>query len=140
MLEAAERERPDELVHLGDCLSDAEELSYAFPGLPMTRVPGNCDGWTGLPDRVLLERQGVRVLLAHGHQWRVKSGPDLALSAAREARAGVLLYGHTHRAACRREGALWVMNPGTIGGRRAPPTYGVLVLDKGSAVCALRRA
>ena len=131
MLDITEREKPDEIIHLGDHLRDAETLSFAFPAIPMTRVPGNCDGWTGAPDRLVLEREGVRILLAHGHQWRVKSGPDLAVAAARQSGADVLLYGHTHAAECRQEGNLWVMNPGTVGGKYARATYGVIEMKDG---------
>lgn len=126
MLDVAEREKPDEIIHLGDHLRDAETLSFAFPAIPMTRVPGNCDGWTDEPDRLVLEREGVRILLAHGHQWRVKSGPDQAVAAARAHGADILLYGHTHEAVCRRSAGLWVMNPGTVGGKWARATYGVI--------------
>lgn len=132
MLDIVESEKPDEIIHLGDHLRDAETLSFAFPDIPMSRVPGNCDGWTGVSDRLVLEREGVRILLAHGHQWRVKSGPDLAVAAARETGANILLYGHTHEAVCRREEGLWVMNPGTVGGRYARATYGVIEIKDGA--------
>lgn len=135
MLEIARRERPDEILHLGDYLRDAETLSFALPEIPVTMVPGNCDGWTGKPDRLILERAGVKVLMAHGHQWRVKSGPGLALNAAKEAGVDVLLYGHTHQAVCRQEGGLWVMNPGTAGGVGAPASYGLLEITQGVPVC-----
>ena len=132
MLDITEREKPDEIIHLGDHLRDAETLSFAFPDIPMARVPGNCDSWTGVPDCLVLEREGVRILLAHGHQWRVKSGPDLAEAAARESGADILLYGHTHAAECRQEGNLWVMNPGTVGGKYARATYGVIEMKDGA--------
>jgi hypothetical protein len=128
MLEAVERERPDEVVHLGDCLGDGEALAFACPGLPVVQVPGNCDGWTDRPLTAQLEREGVRLLLGHGHQWRVKATEDLALAQARAVGASVLLYGHTHRAVCRREGGVLLLNPGTVGGVAARASYGVLEL------------
>ena len=137
MLDLTEQERPDEILHLGDHLRDAETLSFAFPEIPVVMLPGNCDGWTRKPDRLLLEREGVKLLLAHGHQWRVKSGLALALNAARQEGADVLLYGHTHQAVCQREGELWVMNPGTVGGCRASASYGVLVIEGGVPQCRI---
>lgn len=134
MLELVEREDPDEIIHLGDCLRDAETVSCAFPEIPMTIVPGNCDGWTNRRDRLLLEREGVKLLLAHGHQWQVKSTPALALAEARATGADVLLYGHTHRAVCRQEGSVLLMNPGTVGGRGAPASYGVIEIGDAGAV------
>lgn len=132
MLDITEREKPDEIIHLGDHLRDAQTLAFAFPDIPMTRVPGNCDAWTGVPDRLALEREGVRILLAHGHQWGVKSGPDQALAAARAYGADILLYGHTHEAVCRREGSVLLLNPGTVGGRWTRATYGVIEIENGS--------
>ena len=140
MIDVAERERPNEIFHLGDCVRDAETLSFACSGIPVIMVPGNCDGWTGMSDRLLLEREGVRILLAHGHRWHVKSGVGGALADARACGAEILLYGHTHQAVCsREEDGLWRMNPGTVGGVHAPATYGVILLEKGKVSCQIKR-
>ena len=69
MLEIVESQRPQEVFHLGDHLEDAQALSHAYPDLPVTMVPGNCDGWTGLPGRLMVERGGVPILLSHGVQY-----------------------------------------------------------------------
>ena len=34
MVRAVEREKPDGIIHLGDCWRDAEELHELFPRLP----------------------------------------------------------------------------------------------------------
>ena len=129
MLDIAGQVRPDEIIHLGDNLRDAESLSFALPDIPVTMVPGNCDGWTGQPDKLILERGRHKLLLAHGHQWRVKLGSGLALAYAREEHAGVLLYGHTHQAACRWKSGILLLNPGTAGGVGARATYALLDLS-----------
>ena len=139
MLDVVEREQPNEIFHLGDCLRDAETVSFAYPEIPVIMVPGNCDGWTGMSERLLLERAGVRILLAHGHRWHVKSGAGGALSDARMCGANILLYGHTHQAVCRtEEDGLWRMNPGTVGGIGARATYGVIELHDGKVTCEVR--
>lgn len=138
MLEVAAAERPDEILHLGDCLPDVQCLQFAFPGLPIEVVPGNCDGWTDRESFRLLEREGVRLLLGHGHQWQVKLGVMKALTAAQCAQADVLLFGHTHQALCQKEGNLWVLNPGTIGGIGAFPSYGVVTAEGGTAICQVK--
>lgn len=140
MLDIVEKEKPDEIIHLGDCWRDAETLSFACPETPISMVPGNCDDCFGKKGKLILEREGVRILLAHGHQWRVKSGPALALEAGWEAGADILLYGHTHEADCWQDGAMWVMNPGTAGGRYAPATYGVVELMEHEITCEIRPA
>lgn len=139
MIEVVERERPNEIFHLGDCVRDAEALSYAFPGIPVIMVPGNCDGWTGMQERLLLEREGVRILLAHGHNWHIKAGTGAALRDAFACGADILLYGHTHQAVCRKErDEPWRMNPGTVGGVHARATYGVILLEDGDISCRIK--
>ena len=137
MIDVVEKERPDEIIHLGDHLQDAEELSYAYPEIPISMVPGNYDFRVGIKEVQTLERQGVTILMAHGHQWRVKSGPALAIEIARETGAQVLLYGHTHEAVCWQDDGMWIMNPGTVGGRRARAGYGVIELTKKEIQCEI---
>ncbi|MCD8376814.1 MAG: YfcE family phosphodiesterase [Oscillospiraceae bacterium] len=138
MLAAAAREHPDEALYLGDCLRDFDALRRAFPNLETQVVPGNCDGPTGLEDALLLEREGVRLLLGHGHRWQVKVGLERALGAARDARADVLLFGHTHAALCEKRGSLWLLNPGTVGGVGAPASYGLVTVENGAAACRVK--
>lgn len=138
MVDVVEREKPDEIIHLGDCWEDAGELGYVYPDIPMVRVPGNCDFVSGKPGRLTIAREGKTILLAHGHQWRVKSGPLLALETGREQGADIVLFGHTHEAMCRQELGMWLMNPGTVGGRHAPATYGVIELSQTGAELFIR--
>ena len=137
MIDAVEKERPDEIIHLGDCWQDAETLSFAYPEIFMSMVPGNCDFCMGKKGVLTLEREGVAILMAHGHQWRVKSGPALAIEIARESGADILLYGHTHEAACWQEDGMWIMNPGTVGGRWARASYGVIEIAEHGVQCAI---
>ena len=84
MARAVELTQPRHILHLGDCLRDAQALHERFPDLPMDTVPGNCDwGSFDQPER-LLEFEGVRVLMMHGHTRNVKSSPLAAQYAARE--------------------------------------------------------
>lgn len=134
MLEAVERENPDMVLHLGDLCSDAETLSAAFPTLPVVSVPGNCDGWTDKPAHRLLELEGRRILMGHGHEWQVKLGYEKAVKAACDAGADILLFGHTHVAHLDRRGPLWMMNPGAQCVRGAG-NYGIIVLENGTTLC-----
>ena len=138
MLDAAEREAPDTIIHLGDMIRDAQELSRAYPNIPLESVSGNCDGWTAIPPERELTIDNVRFLIGHGHTWKVKSGMDTALCTARGCGADILLYGHTHSPVCYRQGNLWVMNPGTVLGGRSDPSYGVIELKDGAISCELR--
>ena len=134
MYSAIDEESPQQIIHLGDYLSDVEEVAAAYPCLPVCTVPGNCDGWT--PDAVkkLIVVDGIRILLGHGHHWGVKHGYDLAISDARLSCADILLFGHTHVPICRQmEGGLWILNPGS-----ARTTYGRIIVQNGNLLdCSL---
>jgi putative phosphoesterase len=135
MLFAAEREKPDIILHLGDHIGDAYELRRALPGVTLHAVAGNCDA-PGETER-LLTLEGVRVWMTHGHLFGVKGGLDGLISRARGLNANLALYGHTHIASNRRERGLWLMNPGQLSrhdGVRAA-SYGVVTAEDGSFVC-----
>ena len=58
---------------------------------------------------------GVKMMITHGHNYRVKSGIGALTAEARRLEAKAVLYGHTHIADCHQEDDLWVLNPGTCG-------------------------
>lgn len=138
MRQAVELTEPNHILFLGDCLPDADKLHRAFPDIPMTTVPGNCDwGSTDEPER-LLELRGKRILMMHGHTRNVKYTLMNATYAAREYGADILLFGHTHHAMVDNDGTLWTMNPGSIGDRSAP-TYGIITINDRALTCATYR-
>lgn len=132
MLDAIEAQSPDLIIHLGDLQSDAEEIGYAYPKIPLVSVPGNCDGWTMEPAIRRLELEGRHVLLSHGHLWQVKHTYARAILEAKKAGADILLFGHTHVAYCEQVDGIWVMNPGA-----ARRSYGTILLGPGTIECSL---
>ena len=61
----------------------------------------------------------------NGHAYDVKSGLYRAVMAAREQKADVLLYGHTHCALEDYDDGLYILNPGSLS-RGSRPSYGLL--------------
>lgn len=127
---------PDVIFHLGDFWRDGEELSFAFPDIPLYQVPGNCD-WSvvGQPAEKSVTLGGVKFLLCHGHTYGVKNGYYSAVSHARAEGADVLLCGHTHRPHYEEFGSLQLFNPGSVG---YDHTYGIITVHNGIAACSLR--
>lgn len=130
---------PDHILHLGDCVRDAEHLARLWPAIPMTTVPGNCDWGDGDQAEKLIELGARRILMMHGHTRGVKYSLQRAVYAARECGAEVLVFGHTHAPLVDYDGSLYVMNPGTIGGVGAPATYGVITIGAGRLECSTFR-
>ena len=133
MRKAIARENPDRLFHLGDVNRDVRRVAASFPNLPIDAVLGNCDGYSGEegPEELLTTVGGVRFFLAHGHRFHVKLGTAPLFRAGREAGADVICFGHTHRAVCVKQGGIWLVNPGSVGGSGAPATYAVAQADNG---------
>lgn len=133
MYRAIETHRPDQVIHLGDLQRDAEEVSLAYPQLPICMVPGNCDGWTTEAPKKQITLAGTQVLLSHGHLWYVKQSYDAALADARVSGADILLFGHTHRSVCQQmEDGLWMLNPGP-----SRTSYGLILLERDHIQCSI---
>ncbi len=92
----------DALVFLGDGLRDLERADVDSYGFTVFAVKGNCDGTSFLhpeadpPAELCFTLGGFRFFALHGHTKGVKSGTNMAIYAAMEREADVLLYGHTH--------------------------------------------
>ncbi|MCI9555771.1 MAG: YfcE family phosphodiesterase [Lawsonibacter sp.] len=133
MYRAIDLHCPDQIIHLGDIMDDAEKIARAYPKLPVCRVPGNCDGWTTAVPKKQIVLGGASILLAHGHQWGVKQSYDRAIADARAVHADLLLFGHTHKALCQQlEDGLWMMNPGA-----SRSSYGLVLAENGALDCSI---
>ena len=131
MLDAIERERPRRVFFLGDNYRDGEALMDAWPDLPMELVKGNCD-WDNAPDELIVEVEGVKFLLVHGHRYGVKSGTDQLVRAAKEKGVNVACFGHTHDAMDMPVRSVRLFNPGTAGGIHNRVGYGVIEVSNGT--------
>ena len=135
MVRAVELARPDLILHLGDCWRDGERLRDRFPDIPLEQVPGNCDFLSDAPTEQLLVLGGKRILMCHGHTYRVKTSLLLAGCAAEEQQLDLFLFGHTHQPLCQQmEDGLWVLNPGP-----SRSSYGTILLEEGLTCCTLTR-
>lgn len=139
MIAAVEAECPDHIFFLGDHERDGWDLSRMYPTIPLNAVKGNCDFGPGLEDWVV-ELEGVRFLLTHGHKYGAKSGYTRLEAAGLRCGADVVCFGHTHRTMDRNEsGLIRLFNPGTIGGPYGQPiTYGVITVKHRSLTAEIK--
>lgn len=121
-------EKPNHVIHLGDCLRDAEDLSRIFPILPICKVPGNNDWHTDEVKEKIIVLGGTKIFLCHGHTTGVKNGLDVQWFKAHQSDCTVSLFGHTHRPFCEERDGILLLNPGSVtyGG-----TYALLTLSPG---------
>ncbi len=136
MEKAVLEEQPDMVIHLGDCVKDAEELQKKFTHIPMKWVKGNRDLFSADIGKLIITACGKRIFITHGHNYGVKLGMASVIFAAREENANLLLFGHTHRALCDKAGELIVFNPGTAGAG-INNSYGIVIIENGEISCKL---
>ena len=121
ILEAVARFSPlDLIIHLGDGVRDGIRVAQEA-AIPFNGVHGNEDYGTDLPDVVLVEAEGWRLLLTHGHQMSINPyhpkdvwEQDLRDMAAwaKGKGADTLLFGHAHTPVLQRENGIVLCNPG----------------------------
>lgn len=122
----------DLLLHAGDLAADAQYIQDMLQ--PNTKfVRGNCDMDYNVPKELLLELEGVQVLLTHGHDYGVKRSIGKLAAHAHEQGAGVCIFGHTHIPVIDDEGSCVFVNPGSPAHPRLGiPTCAVMELTRGT--------
>lgn len=130
MVTAVRDTEPDRIIHLGDCFADAVKLQKKFPDIPMDHVPGNCD-WGEDEEERILEIEGMKILICHGHTYNVKASYLMMEMGALEKEVDIALFGHTHKVFYDYHNGMRLMNPGSIGAPPwgVPPSYGILTVD-----------
>ena len=126
MLALIDEEKPDAVAHLGDLVSDVEDIHFVYPELPVYNVRGNNDwGDDETPNSLVVSVEHVRLFLTHGHLYGVRRDTKRLAEVARAENCQVALYGHTHRAEVHQEDGVLVANPGSISMpyTAQPPSY-----------------
>lgn len=124
------------IIHAGDCVEDAEALSYIYPDIPMYNVAGNNDMFSAVDNDLTLTIGGVKIFITHGHGYRVKYDSDFEtlLRKAKSVGADVAVFGHTHFTHLSYHGNLILLNPGSAGyGDR----YALIEIEDGKAKAKL---
>ena len=145
MTEVLERNRGrfDLCIHLGDGCREFELLSEEYPQIPFVTVNGNGEDYFGSKrvSETVLDLEGKRILVTHGHRYNVKFGTTNLEYSAVEKECDIVLYGHTHVPDNRyipdiMGRTLYIFNPGSIS--RPPfghrPGFGVIEITK-SGIC-----
>jgi putative phosphoesterase len=132
--EAAAIER---IVHAGDW-TDPLAVELLERLAPVDGVAGNNDG-PALHERFgtrrVLELDGVRVGLTHGHLGPGATTPQRARRTFEGERLDAIVFGHSHIPLVERlPGETWLVNPGSPTDRRRQPdyTWALLAIEGGS--------
>ena len=116
----------DYVFFLGDgCMRLGDMLFHKG----LVAVKGNCDDAL-FPREQIVEIEGVRCLLTHGHMYGVKRDLLPLYYHAKELGCGLVCYGHTHYASVEKVDDITFINPGAI---HSPvtgnPSYAYIVVN-----------
>lgn len=131
-----EQPKAEVILHLGDGQEESSDLRLQFPDRMVVAVRGNCDWNSTLPPTETLTLEGKRIFMTHGHLYQVKMGYYSVCCAAREQKADILLFGHTHTPYQDYDDGLYLLNPGSLHGYHA--TYGIIDITPAGIVTDIR--
>lgn len=125
----------DYIIHLGDMVSDAREISKMYPEKTYI-IAGNNDFYGG-ESEIVLDIEQRRIFACHGHRYGVKRGTADLVKAAKDRECDIALYGHTHEPDVHEEEGVLVVNPGCMTYYTATPSYCYLVIAGKKAVATV---
>ena len=139
VFQAADIEKPDMIIHLGDLedLKASVETRLGSPKIPCVFIKGNCDyrSQGDLLPYSVFTLKGHRFFCTHGHLYSVNYGIDTLVYAAEENNCDIVLYGHTHRPfnefvdGSFGRPKVHVLNPGSISIPRGDSRRSYMIMD-----------
>lgn len=118
------------IIFLGDGITDLGSL-INLPNLSLVR--GNCDFFSSEKLEEVLELEGIKILITHGHTFGVKNGLGALLARAKEMSANVVFFGHTHIPTMQTINDITLINPGSLHkNRNGGSTFGVFTINNGT--------
>lgn len=106
----------DYFFHCGD----SELLSDDKLWEKYQAVSGNCDYGSDFPEKLTVQTDLDTVFMTHGHLADVRFGMTKLGLMAQQAKADIVLFGHTHQIGCEKMGPRIFLNPGSISQPRGP--------------------
>ncbi|MCD8309285.1 MAG: metallophosphoesterase [Clostridia bacterium] len=122
----------DYIIHLGDLSSDGGYIRSKYPDKTIV-LNGNCDLDKLGEDEYILEVEGVKIFMCHGHRYGVKQQLYRLAEKANKEGCTVALYGHTHIPRVDEVNGVKLINPGALT-RYGRLTYCFMAITNGRAV------
>ena len=100
----------DYVFFLGDGLNDLRDIEYEN----IKKVSGNCDFFSSIAETQVFTIRGIKILITHGHKFKVKVNTSLLLKYAKEQGVKLVCYGHTHKSSLEVIDGVMLLNPGAF--------------------------
>ncbi len=109
-------------------LGDSELKHKLLEKNDIIAIKGNYPFDKGFTYEHVMDLMGRRLLLTHGHRYRVRSGYDKLYYRMLESESVLALHGHTHIPGYQKIENRYVLNPGSVAQGRSghPDTYMLL--------------
>lgn len=122
----------DAILHTGDHFTDGTYIE-TLCGVKVYGVVGNCDLPALGESEMLLEFDGKKIFLTHGHRYNVKWGVNALFYKGLEVGADMVVFGHTHSPMNAEDDGVILFNPGSVNSPRgtADKTYGIIEIVDG---------
>jgi len=115
------------LIHLGDEINDALNLEL-IADIRVVKGPGNCDRKSTEPRELLRIISDRKFFITHGDHYRVKTDLSRLVEKAKELKASVVLFGHTHLPLIQKQDGVLLINPGTLMSGSDSKSYAILTV------------
>lgn len=121
---------PDMIIHLGDIERDVEYLEAVYPRIPLHAVVGNNDPWVRREAEKVIEVEGIKIFMTHGHLYGVWDNGFRVAKRAEELGCTIALFGHSHVPVDETFGTVRAFNPGSISRPRVGEySVGIMEID-----------
>jgi len=101
------------VIHLGDYISDAKKIGDETK-MKIECVKGNLDAGQAGDESKVLEIEGHRLYITHGHKENVKYGLTKLYFTAESKSCDIALFGHSHMPVNEEYNNIIFINPGSI--------------------------
>jgi hypothetical protein len=117
----------DRIISLGD----SELREHELTNLGVFGVRGNYPFEPDFPYDLVMEFEGVKTFITHGHRYFVKTGLYNLAQEAQMRECGLVLYGHTHQHAIQSLDQRLYVNPGSTQSPKSgnAKTYAIIEID-----------
>ena len=118
----------DLIIHLGDMARDVDYIESFYYPTPVVSVQGNNDFMRFGDYERVIDFDGHKIFICHGHTQSVNIGYERIEATARRLCCEAALFGHTHRSCYeKREDGFFILNPGSVSKPRGcAPSFAVL--------------
>lgn len=120
----------DLFISLGDEERDWGTVLMLYPSLKLKQVAGNNDWYSKNPTSDILIADGKKIFFTHGHPFYVKRGYELLIQKAKDEKADICLFGHTHIPYENYIDNIHFLNPGSV----RESSYGIIDIVNGEII------